>query len=591
MASELLSWARGNGATASEEIQFSQLGSGSDSNYGAVAAEPCTDATIAVPLKITIKLSDAIASFGPEWTDSVLKTRSINALSKLFLAREKSRGLASFYSPYISLLPETIDSPYTWPPADLAKLKGSNLGSLLRSNLAEIIEEWWSVVSLLSDKILKPESHFMNLKFYYEHKFYKDDDMYEYLHALDFQNWTLFPCFLWALMIYKSRSFPSYILKDHAGAQQIDYVQPDVAVLLPLVDLLNHNRQAKVLWGCKDGSFTFESHDLYKKGDQIFNNYGQKGNEELLLAYGFCINDNPADLVALRIKIPDHIIPELQEKGVQLPSLSDYTTLVVNDTGSTDKPLSSADGYLFFIGKGGVVPDNLVDVFSWLVRSRWENSLSVRMQFAGLNHLRQALESKALLLQPQNLGSLARDCNIRTYMELQRQILQDAAKSLKKKEKEMLAAEKGKLLLLKLVFKKDEKFAQSLLVTMGVTSYDDIVQGGYADQVWLLYLIRCFNRALYAEDSFLPEWIYKCFARMDKEVDIPPEEVLQFRELYENVVLPMNSAVPEIYGVGTWTVRELIVSTKVMDTIGFVRGKEQECILVNDLKNYGFKEN
>ena len=67
---------------------------------------------------------------------------------------------------------------------------------------------------------------------------------------------------------------------------------------------------------------------------------------------------------------------------------------------------------------------------------------------------------------------------------------------------------------------------------------------------------------------------------MDKETEVTAEEVLQFRELYENIILPMNQAAPEIYNVGKWTVRELIVSTRLLDTIGFVRGRDQECILV-----------
>ncbi|KAF8004951.1 hypothetical protein HF325_000408 [Metschnikowia pulcherrima] len=71
---------------------------------------------------------------------------------------------------------------------------------------------------------------------------------------------------------------------------------------------------------------------------------------------------------------------------------------------------------------------------------------------------------------------------------------------------------------------------------------------------------------------------------MDKETEMAAAEVVQFQTLYENLIIPMNKAVPEIYNRGKWTVRELIVSTKLLDTISFVRGKKQECLLVNDFE-------
>ena len=36
-------------------------------------------------------------------------------------------------------------------------------------------------------------------------------------------------------------------------------------------------------------------------GTEIFINYGHKSNEELLFAYGFCLRDNPLDLVTIQL--------------------------------------------------------------------------------------------------------------------------------------------------------------------------------------------------------------------------------------------------------------------------------------------------
>lgn len=581
----LIEWAKSHGATFSPQIQFEEIEKG---NIGAFCAEAGSGFSINLPTKLAIKLSDAVAGLGPELAETCSKTRNVNCLLKMFLARERTNSL-SFWAPYLSLLPSEFNSPYLWSPEEKQALQGSNLGSSLRENLAKIVDEWWLVVSVLPESLPKPDEHFVNLKFYYEHKFYTEKDMHQYLTIDTPSNWTSFPNYLWASMILKSRSFPSYLLKDCGAQNELDFLQEDVAMLLPLVDLLNHNPGAKVSWGGQKDRFVFESHDTIAAGQELFNNYGQKGNEELLLAYGFCLENNAADSVALKIKAPLHLLPDLESNGVKLPQISDYTTSVVNveKKETPTKYEEYEDGLLFFVTKSHI-PDNLVGLFQWLVKSRWEEKLSLRMQLSGLNHLRQAMESKSGLLDYRTVPDSKNALNIRIYLKSQKKILDGAVKTVKHMEKTLLADNKGKLLSLKNVYKRDVKFLRSLLVTMGVTSYEDILLEQLLDQVWLLYLVRCFNRKEYIkteeddEENYLPEWIYRCFVRMDSEADIEPAEVLQFRELYQNLIVPMNAAVPEIFNVGRWTVRELILSTKLLDTIGFVRGREQECILVND---------
>lgn len=592
--SDLENWVKTQGGSWTSNVTFQQIG---ENNLGAVFLSGSANSKISinVPTTAIVKLSDAVKLLGDEFKEICRGTRNINAVTKLFLAREKlSLHIEnSHFKPYLDLLPTStqINSPYVWKPADLESLQGTNLGSSLRENVREIVEEWWLIVSVLPESMAKPESHFVNMKFYYEFNYYDLKNLHEYVSDVDHDNWTSFPAYLWASVIFKSRSFPSYLLKECAiEISELDLLQEDVAMLIPMVDLLNHSPKAQVTWGGSNGLFSLESMDTYLSGEQIYNNYGQKGNEELLLAYGFCLEGNPADTVALKIKIPPELLPELEKNGISLPSISDYTTSIVK----LDKPdgkadQTSSDGLLFFISKE-TVPENLIQVFQWLVKSRWESSLTLRMKLSGLNHLRQALELKAQLIDVNRAAKSENEVSIRIYLKGQKLILDAGVKNIKRLEKSILAEHKLKLLTLKSVYKRDLKFAQSLLVTMGVTSYEDILSEQLLDQVWLLYLIRCYNRQEYIQteadedENFLPEWISKCFAKLDKETEIPAAEVLQFREIYENLILPMNQAVPEIYNVGKWTVRELIVSSKLLDSIGFVRGKEQECILVNDFE-------
>lgn len=589
----LVEWSQSKGADVPSNVHFIEIG---NDNLGA-KAEPSDSILVKVPVDTILKLSDAMHGLQFNAEPLVKKPRNINAFSKLFLARERAPNhlSLSMFGAYIASLPTSkqINSPYVWLDERQRELHGSNLGSSLKENLYGLIEEWWLVILLLPEEVKKPESHFLCMKFYYEYKFYETQQLHEYLIGDQHENWTSFPAYLWALMIYKSRSFPSKLLQPDLKVDKINFIQDDVAILIPVIDLINHNPRTQVTWGVSNHMFELTVYN--HPGGQLYNNYGQKGNEELLLAYGFCIEENPADSVALKIKVPLEMLPQLELQGVRLPQISDYTTSVINDNNTVGNEILALsilllydqykDGLVFLIRKT-IIPDSLILVFQWLVKSRWEDNLTLRMRLSGLNHLRHALESKRALI-----GTAAKKASSGVtyiYLSGQKAILRAAITTVKQLENTLMNENKEKIVTLKSVYEKDVKFAQSLMLTLGVTCYNDILEQALMDQVWLLYLIRCYNREQYIENEeryYLPLWIHNSFVRMDSETDIGTDEVLQFRDLYENLVIPMNRSVPEIFNVGKWTVRELIVSTKLLDAISFVRGKKQECVLVDDFEH------
>lgn len=66
-------------------------------------------------------------------------------------------------------------------------------------------------------------------------------------------------------------------------------------------------------------SVSLVSSSICGAGSQLFNNYGAKPNEELLLGYGFVLNPNPDDIVNLRLgtaSLPEPINEKLQSKGL-----------------------------------------------------------------------------------------------------------------------------------------------------------------------------------------------------------------------------------------------------------------------------------
>lgn len=88
-------------------------------------------------------------------------------------------------------------------------------------------------------------------------------------------------------------------------------------MLIPGADLLNHKRGQPVSWvvSCQDATSgtiaivvhpTMPTPDLDPGPDvqsavEVFNNYGPKSTDELILGYGFSIGDNPDDTIALQI--------------------------------------------------------------------------------------------------------------------------------------------------------------------------------------------------------------------------------------------------------------------------------------------------
>ena len=87
-----------------------------------------------------------------------------------------------------------------------------------------------------------------------------------------------------------SRSFPPSALSDP---------EIDSPVLIPGLDLLNHSPLAKVVWQFDTDVCHIKTDETLDVGTEIFNNYGPKGNEELLMGYGFTIDDNQADVFGL----------------------------------------------------------------------------------------------------------------------------------------------------------------------------------------------------------------------------------------------------------------------------------------------------
>ena len=156
----------------------------------------------------------------------------------------------------------------------------------------------------------------------------------------------------------------------------------DFPVLFPVLDILNHHHDAHVDWSFDPGRFTVSISDAVTQGSEVYNNYGPKSNDELLLGYGFCIPGNPNDKVLLVLKTPpDNLQPDI--KRIQ-PGYFD-------SSGQWDSKKAT-----FGIHKTGVASQNPADVFLQLPSALLELltytiRFERRLPFEFIDHVLQSL--------------------------------------------------------------------------------------------------------------------------------------------------------------------------------------------------------
>lgn len=480
--SALTNWAKDNGAEISPEIEFTE-----DVVKGicAVSREELSNAKIKVPESIIISTQLASMYFPVDSVDG-------NTWLKFFLCRLKFQEELRF-GPYIRNLPQTLNSPLVWNPNEWQLLEGTNLGNSLKDKLYKVFTEWYDFVVKYSHIFASsPLGHDVDL--YRRFDAVGPDELYEDVlqHAAkgDAQLWYSFPAFLWAHLILLSRAFPEYII--HPGCNE------GSVILLPLLDLLNHDAYTKVQWYSTNNDFYYEKLGTTGAGQEVTNNYGPKGNEELLMGYGFVEECNEFDYVALKIKVPFETLEAIlnSEDSIQLPSLDDYTTFAFErpQTQSTTEkynPLSYKDGVTYFINARNdkcLIP--LLELFAYLSKAQTEKWSDLRPRLQGLQALRAALQSKLQQVCLFSDVSDSKNYSIDKYRRYcadiyrggQRSVLKHSISSIKAVEKSIIKQCGDQLLNLKKIIKSDSRFAQDELPSLfegedqNRVSFDDTLE-------------------------------------------------------------------------------------------------------------------
>ncbi|KAK2013419.1 SET domain-containing protein [Colletotrichum eremochloae] len=224
-----------------------------------------------------------------------------HVIGRFFLIHQYLLGKDSFWHPYISTLPrpEHLQSwilPPLWPSDDIELLEDTNVHVAVAETKARLKAEFKHAVAALGD----------------------GDGDGETVAARRGYTRLLYH---WAYCIFASRSFrPSLVIP---AARKATLALPagcavdDFSLLMPLLDVGNHDPTAAVAWDTGDAdaggtdangdggapaatttatttnACALRTLDPYAPGAQVFNNYGaSKTNAELMLAYGFVIPES-----------------------------------------------------------------------------------------------------------------------------------------------------------------------------------------------------------------------------------------------------------------------------------------------------------
>jgi histone-lysine N-methyltransferase SETD3 len=225
------------------------------------------------------ELGQRIAEAGVEFLDE-------QSWLAAFLLQEK-HAADSFWAPYLATLPASLHHlPFYLTPEQLTLLQGSSAQRRLELQRRSILLDY----ELLCQRI--PGFERFGLR-----------------------------AFSWARLTVLTRVFRLTIQGKRTRA------------IVPVADLFDHQRPSEARWTYDDArkSFTLTALQDLKPGDAIHVSYGRKGNTDLFVTYGFCVEENEDDTAEVFVPAvpPEHpLTREAQallgpDKGFRIPARYD----------------------------------------------------------------------------------------------------------------------------------------------------------------------------------------------------------------------------------------------------------------------------
>ncbi|XP_064489600.1 actin-histidine N-methyltransferase-like isoform X1 [Ornithodoros turicata] len=265
-----LDWCTKNGADM-KHVEIKDIGNG---EYGMTAKQAIEegDEILHVPRKLMMSALAAHSSRLGQLLqeDPVLKSMP-NITLALFLILELSSGETSFWSPYISILPDSFNTVLYFSVSDLELLRGS----------------------VVLDDALKLHRSILR-QYAYFHRILRTHPLAK---SLPFKDCFTYDLYRWAVSAVMTRQNAIPAPGGHAGSST-------VLALVPLWDMCNHSG-GKL---CTD--YDPEKDELkclamrdFQAGDEVTIFYGRRTNSEFLVHNGFVYPGNEHDAVDIKLGI------------------------------------------------------------------------------------------------------------------------------------------------------------------------------------------------------------------------------------------------------------------------------------------------
>ena len=290
-----------------------------------------------IPYKLLIDSSNLKYDFLPQ---SLKDNNTIKLV--LFLLEEYNKKEKSFYKPYIDLILINDFKNYTpfWSRDDLLELNDDMVEENINYYMNEIIDYYDDIVEKSRIKI-----DFMLFKLFYVFVFSRQfnigDDKMLLIPLADLLNHSPY-----ADIKYEFLDSKNMIMKYTSDFNDNNNLSKDIISnnlknytdfsdffkyynRNKIIDNNVNNNEIKIINVnydedeeknyelTNDDYFVISTNSqIFKKGSQIFNNYGICSNEYLLVNLGFCLIDNPGDKtkVVLNIIKPENYLKKFLEK-------------------------------------------------------------------------------------------------------------------------------------------------------------------------------------------------------------------------------------------------------------------------------------
>uniref|UniRef100_A0A8I6YAJ3 SET domain-containing protein n=1 Tax=Hordeum vulgare subsp. vulgare TaxID=112509 RepID=A0A8I6YAJ3_HORVV len=261
-------------------------------------------------------------------------------LVMLFLMAERLRP-TSLWKPYLDVLPSTFGSSVWFDDEELAEVEGTTLHRatiMQRKSLQKLFDD---KVKGLVEELLHVDESGSSIEVRFEDFLWANSIFWTRALNIPLPHSYVFPGSLdeqqnstgevLSGSSLTNQQETDITTKNCSGDKIPEYRNTEsiwVEGLVPGIDFCNHNVKALATWEVDpEGNLTGIPASMYlmlaqagkssvETGTEIYINYGNKGNEELLYLYGFVVDNNPDDY--LMVHYPVEALRQLQSADIKM---------------------------------------------------------------------------------------------------------------------------------------------------------------------------------------------------------------------------------------------------------------------------------